>query len=81
MFGYLIGQVLRTFSALKGFLAQFNVGVGFLYFSGVSGNLMGRPASNLQVQASGEMHLIRGSFLITLLLCLNTLLGTNSIIG
>ena len=37
---------VKNFQCPKGFLAQFNVGVGFLYFSGVSGNLMGRPASN-----------------------------------
>lgn len=35
-----------SFQCPQGFFTQFSTGVGFLYFSGLRGNLMGRPAVN-----------------------------------
>jgi len=36
----------NSFQCPKGYWSQFNVGLGLLYFSGIKGNLMGRPVLN-----------------------------------
>ncbi|MCH9634138.1 MAG: hypothetical protein S4CHLAM7_08810 [Chlamydiae bacterium] len=39
----------KQFQCPTGFWTQFNTGVGFLYFSGVNGNFMGRPQPNFDL--------------------------------
>ena len=36
----------RNFQCPKAIWTQFNAGIGFLYFSGIRGNLMGKPSGN-----------------------------------
>ena len=36
----------RNFQCPKAIWTQFNAGIGFLYFSGIRGNLMGKPSKN-----------------------------------
>ena len=36
----------RNFQCPKAIWTQFNAGIGFLYFSGIRGNLMGKPSTN-----------------------------------